>query len=515
MRLLTVRGRPSVRRQLIVGNVITLAVAFLVVGLLLRATVRARLLASVDRDLAVRMEMLSRPGPPPGGPGPGRMNGQGPRMGFGGGLRRGLGPPPALPPPPGDAMGQGMVFRPRILHPSGMVIAPPDAPGPWDREALSRAEAGGSVFTTVRVSGVDVRVLSRAYTPSGEALRVYQVPYPLADVQRAVRDLDRSLMVGAPLVLLFAAWAGFALTNRVLRAIRRITLAAGEIGADDLSARLPAAGEDEFARLSVAFNAMLGRLERAFADKERLVERLERLVEQERRFIADASHELRTPLTVIKANTSLALADPSAPEAWQSPMQDIDRAADAAASLVRDLLLLARSDAGQLGRGAVTFPLRDLLGGVIASYEGRPGARIHYEPPHPAICVRGNEDELARVFNNLLANARRCTPNDGAITVATTADGAHITTTVRDTGHGVAPEHLPHLTERFYRVDAARSRHAGGSGLGLAICKDIVAAHGGTLKFDSAPGEGMGVEVSLPTAPSHSAPDAGCAPVDT
>src|SRR5439155_15665589 len=119
--------------------------------------------------------------------------------------------------------------------------------------------------------------------------------------------------------------------------------------------------EDEFGELAATFNGMLGRLEETFQDQQRLVEQLRRLVEQQRRFTADASHELRTPLTVIKANTSLCKSGSPAPDDYRQSVEDIDRAADSMSRLVHDLLLLARSDGGQLGQNQIDLPVREAL----------------------------------------------------------------------------------------------------------------------------------------------------------
>lgn len=228
--------------------------------------------------------------------------------------------------------------------------------------------------------------------------------------------------------------------------------------------------------------------------------RLQRLIVQQRRFTADASHELKTPLTVIKANTSLALGDPTLDEDSRQTLGDIDRAAEMMSRLVQDLLLLARSDEGQLGRDRVELSLGDVLARA-ASGVRRPGrAPVTLEIAESPPRVWGNEDELVRLFGNLLENAARHTPPTGRITVTANHAASTVRVRVCDTGTGIAPEHLPHLGERFYRVDPARARKDGGSGLGLAISRSIAEAHGGTLMFESKLGTGTVVTVTLPAA---------------
>ena len=168
--------------------------------------------------------------------------------------------------------------------------------------------------------------------------------------------------------------------------------------------------------------------------------------------------------------------------------------------LVQDLLLLARSDGGQLGGGRIDLPMREVLELALARIaRDAVTPKVRLALPEEDLRVIGNETELVRLFRNLLDNAIRHTPPDGTITVDARRSGSHAVVTVADTGVGIAPEHLPHLGERFYRIDDARSRPTGGTGLGLSICRGIVEAHGGTITFQSRVGEGTAVRVTLPT----------------
>jgi signal transduction histidine kinase len=372
---------------------------------------------------------------------------------------------------------------------------------PWDRPAFAAAARGQGTYSTITVDGQPVRLLSRPFPEGSQPFGVIQAAYPLTELRRAIAGLDRALLTLIPVSLLCAGLGGFLLTDRVLRPVRRLTQAAARIGAEDLSERLPVAGqEDEFGELAATFNGMLGRLEETFRDQERLVEQLRRLVEQQRRFTADASHELRTPLTVIKANTSLCKSGSPALNDYQQSVEDIDRAADSMSRLVHDLLLLARSDGGQLGQNRIALPIKEVLERATTGLPHQQCAPIRIEAPDASLCVHGNEDEMIRLFANLLKNAVRYTPPEGCITVTAVRDGSDARVSVTDTGIGIPPEHLPHLGERFYRVDPARSRLDGGTGLGLSICKSIVEAHGGTIAFESEAGVGTTVTVTLPVA---------------
>src|SRR5262249_13689918 len=138
---------------------------------------------------------------------------------------------------------------------------------------------------------------------------------------------------------------------------------------------------------------------------------------------------------------------------------------------------------------------------TLGPADALPEVRVEVADPSPA--VLGNGDQLARLFRNLVENAIRHTPPDGRIILSARAEGeTQVLLTVADTGEGIAPEHLPHVTERFYRVDSGRARAAGGAGLGLAICRSIAESHGGTLRIRSAPGQGTTVEVRLPRTAS-------------
>ena len=477
--------RGSLRRQLIAWNILALALLLGALGVVIRYTARNFLMDSVDGQLE-RDARHAPPLPPDhgrpmdrDGGGPPLFEGDegpGDRRGFRG--RRG---------PPGVNMNP---YRWHHFDLQGRSVMADDTRPLWDPAAFALARQGQTRASTVFVDGESLRIFSAPAFERGRITAVIQSAYPLADVNLALAGMDRALLTLIPIGLLGAGMAGSLLTDRVLRRVRRTTQAAEQISARDFSARLPVSGNDEFSELAETFNGLLGRLEGAFQQQERLLE-------QQRRFTADASHELKTPLTVIKGTASMALAGRFAETTSRRSFQDIDRAADSMAHLVGDLLLLARSDGGQMGKNPISVPVREILERAISGVP-RQGTPIEMDVEDEALCVTGNEMELIRLFSNLLDNAARCTPPEGAIRVTARAEETHVLVRIADTGVGIAPEHLPHLGERFYRVDAARSRPDGGSGLGLSICKSILEAHGGTLTITSAPGAGTTVSVSLP-----------------
>ncbi len=505
----------SVRARLMLWNSLALALLLGLLGIIFQYTARASMLTLVDRALELRTRSLIErpPGPPdqprppvdrfpPPQPGPDNLLPPGP--GFN------LRPDPLYPPPdprrqepiPGDLGDRGRyqsVLRPRFLNLQGESLLRADPSAPYDPEAFAQAAQGARLFTTVQWEGEPVRVLSRPFPSQGPIAGVVQAPYPLTEINRAMAGMNQALLILLPIALLSAGMGGALLTDRVLRPVRRLSWTAAQIGAQDLSERLPVEGDDEFSTLATTFNGMLARLEVSFAEQQRLIAQLQQMVEQQQRFTADASHELRTPLTIIKANTSLALSGHPTNEEYRQAMEEVDSAAAAMSRLVQDLLLLARSDAGHLGKNGEILIVWNVLEQAKARVNTQGGAPILIAVGEESLRVVGNGEELIRLFVNLLENARRYTPADGQITMEARREGGQAVITVRDTGCGIAPEHLPHLGERFYRVDLSRARPDGGSGLGLSICRSIAEAHGGSLAFESETGAGTAVTVTLPS----------------
>jgi signal transduction histidine kinase len=439
------------RRILILWNTVVLLVLFAALGVTARTFVRAGMYASVDRELSLRAEAFQAKPPRP--------------------ARSERRPPDQR---------RGNPFKIHLFDLSGFSLSPPGRYPLWDDAAFRQCQDGSPRTTTILRDGEPLRILSRPVFEDGRLTGVIQAPYPVYEVEQVGVFLDRTFLMMLPVVAL-AAWGGAVLlTGRVLLPIRRLTEATERIGARNLSERLPLTGDDEFTALTATFNRMLGRLETGFL--------------QQKQFTEDASHELKTPLTRIKATASMALAAPPTPERLTDALQRIDSAADAMSTLVQDLLLLAQGDGGHLGRDRTTFPARLLLEQARDCASRPDGSSIHLVIEPADMTYTGNEGELQRVLGNLLDNALRHTPPDGAITI--TARPGRLE--VSDTGCGIPEERLARLGERFYRVDDARTRKGGGTGLGLAICKSILAAHGGTLLTSSTLGTGTTVVLEIP-----------------
>lgn len=478
----------SVRVRLTLWNMGVLALMLVALGAFVRLSVQVGLSTDIDRRLAGEAAGMKRlfAHHPPGDHGFLPFDHGSGTLGFG------PGPPDGRPPdddiPHNDRHPRDFDLQGRSFHPRDKMLDP---------AGFARARRGEAVYGTVRDGQDNVRVLSIPRRRNGKIVAVTEFANSLAQAHAEVARVTRTLLTLFPFVLLISGIGGAFLTARALRPVRRLAQAASRIEAENLAQRLPISGDDEFGHLAETFNSLLARLQDAF-------QRQEQAFEQQRRFTADASHELRTPLTIIKANTSLALTAADVSPALRRRFETVDGAADRMTRLIQDLLLLARSDAGQLTYATTPTRLSEVLEASGAAIQGLEPPPVIFDISPPTLEVLGHADALVRLFNNLLENAARHTPSTGRITVsARRTDGGMAVVEVADTGAGIAPEDLLHLTERFYRIDASRARVQGGTGLGLSICRSIVEAHGGQMTFRSRVGAGTTVRVTLPAAPSE------------
>lgn len=345
--------------------------------------------------------------------------------------------------------------------------------------------------TALQIKGREgpMRVLTFPVSADGEVRGVLQAGLSLNDVNDTLRALLKIMLILAPTLLLLASGGGLFLADRALRPIDRITRAAQQISAENFTRRLDLSGpDDEVGRLGRTFDAMITRLQIAF--------------EQQRRFTADASHELRTPLTAMIGQIDVALERPRAAEGYRAVLAGVREQAQRLARLVNDLLFLARADA----RAAPALPepidLDQLLPAVIAQLAPLAEARaqtLAYRSAGP-LPTTGVEDDLIRLFLNLLDNAIRYTPAGGKIDVAANRAPSGLRVVISDSGPGIAADQLPLIFERFARADRGRNRAQGGSGLGLAIAQSIAGSHRGRILVESQVGQGSTFTVVLPQA---------------
>jgi two-component system OmpR family sensor kinase len=316
---------------------------------------------------------------------------------------------------------------------------------------------------------------------------------PLTGVDGTIADLRRQVLwiSAAALVLLgLILWRLLAAATKPTNAMIDV---AARIGDGDFTARVDPAGlHGDAARLGIALNQMVMRIEHAFAETSASEEKL-------RRFVADASHELRTPLTSIRGYAQLLRMGAAGDEA-ETATRRIDSEAARMAALVDDLLLLARLDQGRpLAREPVDVAaiVRDLGDDARMLEPLRP---ISVDVPDDPIVVLGDESRLRQLLMNLLGNVRRHTEPRAACALQVHPTDTDVLITVSDHGGGMNAVDAAHAFDRFYRADASRNRDSGGSGLGLSIARAIVEAHGGSITLDTAVNAGTRVTIRLPRA---------------
>lgn len=418
--------------------------------------------------------------------GPPRNQRQGGPIGGGPGFRGGQQPgPPLIRDPDADRI--AAIRRPRLLDDKNQPLIGMATDTAFDPDILAPVRERGPAYSNVIFRDEQIRVLTSTAPRLGKGY-VVQVARELRDYRELAQVQWITLLTVLPFAILFAALGGRFLTGRAMRPIAQMGDAAADIGAGSFDRRIEVAGDDEFSRLGTQFNEMAQRLGHSFAAQKASYAKLEEAYDQQRRFVADASHELRTPLTRLQLTTSEALSDPNSDQG--RALQVADDSARSMAKLVRHLLDLARADAGELSPKLIASDLRVIAADAV----DQTGLEARLDLPDCAIIAEVDPDQVRRAIINLLENARRHTPNDGDV-VVTVRSGSIV---VEDTGEGIPPEHLEHVKERFYRVDAARAREAGGSGLGLAIVDEIMRAHGGTLSVESEVGKGTRVSMSFP-----------------
>ena len=297
---------------------------------------------------------------------------------------------------------------------------------------------------------------------------------------------DAEILVIAIASALFALAGAVLLSRWILQPLERLRAASASLARGDLSARASESGPRELVELSSSFNEMATNLEQLFDARRQLV--------------AWASHDLRTPLASLRAMVE-ALEDGLAEPREYLPA--IREQLETLSLLIEDLFELARIDAGVLTLDVRDEPLGDLVSTCLRSLDAEARARnVHLEarldPSDPA--VRIAPDKVERVLLNLLTNALRHTPSDGAVSVVVQPNSDHVVVAVEDTGAGLAPGAAQRMFERFWRDDDSRARASGGAGLGLAIAQGLVHAHGGTIWAENRGDGGARVAFTLPLA---------------
>jgi two-component system OmpR family sensor kinase len=483
----------------VVALVALAAVGLAAAGVTSVIALRGYLLERIDDQLG----MTARPPGARGGP-EGRAPGPLPSASPGSPTDEGTGRPALV-----------TAFYFRRIGPGGQDVNPPVLRLP---QALSGQSAPS-------LSAADLQRVGKPFTvppaDAGEAWRVLVTPardgngtvvvgITLNEVHGTATKLAVvELGVGVAILVVLAA-LGFLAVGSSLRRLVAVEHTAEAIAAGDLSRRVPE-GDDrtEVGRLAAALNTMLTQIESAFRSREASETSARASEGRMRRFVADASHELRTPLTSIRGFAELyrqgAVPDG---EGVERIMQRIESEATRMGVLVEDLLMLARLDQQRpLAREPVDLLtiVADAVGDAkVVSPDHPVSLRVTAtDDAHPPVVV-GDDARLRQVVGNLLSNALTHTPAGTPVTVAVDTAADRVRLTVSDEGPGMSAEQADRVFERFYRADPARTRSSGGSGLGLSIVASLVAAHDGSVRVDTAPGEGACFTIDLPLGAASS-----------
>ena len=337
--------------------------------------------------------------------------------------------------------------------------------------------------------GEPARLLATPVTAGGQR-RIVVVGAGADDRNSQLASLALLLAISGPVALLLASLAGYGVASGALRPVEAMRRKADEITEEDPGERLPVGtADDEIARLGTTLNGMLARLERA--------------VDRERAFVADASHELRTPLAILKTEIELALRGERTAEELRDALHSASEETDRLAELTEALLVIARADGGKLPLATTEVDVAELLDAVSVRFDARvraSGRRLVVDDDDDdgpsQTHLTADPRRLEQALDNLVENALH--HGNGSIHLGTTVHDGKIELHVRDEGPGFPPEFIAKAFERFTRADPARTR--GGSGLGLSIVQMIAHAHGGQARAANDPDGGARVSIELPAA---------------
>src|SRR4030095_10119273 len=328
------------------------------------------------------------------------------------------------------------------------------------------------------------------YSASDGTPYLIEVAAPYNQIESVLRGLLLTFVLGLPLIVALAIGGGYLLMRRALRPVDEIGQKAAQITSRNLSERLPVVHTgDELERLATDLNRMIERLEESFL--------------QINRFSADASHELRTPLTVLQGELeSIARTGQRLPADVRDTIGSALEETQRLSKIVENLLAISRLEAGEARGQLERLDFSELARSTADQM------RLLAEEKHIALRCDGAQSvevdaDLARlkqVVVNLLDNAIKYTPEGGKVELSVTKRDGRAVLDVADSGIGIAAADLPHIFDRFYRADRARSRQLGGTGLGLSIVRSICVAHGGQVTVDSAEGRGAVFHVQIPLA---------------
>jgi two-component system, OmpR family, sensor kinase len=312
------------------------------------------------------------------------------------------------------------------------------------------------------------------------------VGMPVENINRDMRAFVWQLVLSGSVVLIVGLTGGWLVSRSIIRPVESIAKTASRISGDNLSERIDEETvETELSGLASVLNDTFDRLQEAF--------------DRQTQFTADASHELRTPLAVLRSQAELTLSRSRSEAEYRQAIDACLKAAIRMTGLVEKMLLLARSDSGATLLKKVPVKWADVVQEAIDQLE--PLAKEKKVTQHKKlkpVTVSGDSLALSQVVCNLISNAIQYNRSGGRVEIRLRSNDIEAELEIRDNGPGIPEVDQPHIFERFYRVDKARTRTSGGNGLGLAICLSIVKAHAGEISFESTPGEGTTFWVRLP-----------------
>jgi signal transduction histidine kinase len=330
-----------------------------------------------------------------------------------------------------------------------------------------------------------------ARTDDGRIVGAVRVAYSLTQIQNKVSRIRLVLLAGVALYALFIIVLTVLLAGSIVRPVESLKRSAHELASGNLDHHVSVQGTEEINQLADTLN--------------RMTQRLQQLEGMRRQYVSNVSHELRTPLAAIRgmAETLMLHGDTDA-ELRGRYLPRIISQTERLARLATQLLDLAQIESGNLVGSFETLSLHSVVEEALhlcSNSAAEQGIEVVMDVPPALPLLLGDRDRLMQVFLNLVDNAIRYTPAGERIVIAAKEDSGSLIVTVTDPGQGIPAEHLPHLFDRFYRVDAARSRSAGGTGLGLSIVKQIVEAHGGRIMVESEVGQGTRFTLTFPLKP--------------
>ena len=339
-------------------------------------------------------------------------------------------------------------------------------------ESLKAIPFSPGKMREVPVGGIDYLMFDNSDTEESDGLLI-RVCMPLDAIERALNSIRSVSLIGGPFLITLAALLGLFVARRSLKPIERIISSARIVAAGNLSERIaPAPSRDEVGALTDMFNEMLDQLETSF--------------KREKRFTSDASHELRMPVSVIMAYAETLISEETLCADERASVQIILEEAQRMRRMIAQLLMITRGDEGRYTASMESIDMAEVIGAICDQLKERAdGRKIAIALNAASAPLRGDQSLITQMTLNLIENAVKYGLEGGKISVETGIENGMCRLVVTDDGPGIAPEHLPHIFERFYRTDSVRDRS--GSGLGLSIVRWIVDLHHGTIDVFSSP----------------------------